>query len=301
MTKKFCIETASRKAIARERKRLLAQAKEYERKAKTDSFYADWAKENRTTAADPDLKAPFSLDWRPRLGVFKGCNGKLTFDPVERVGYSYFNGYEIVKEIDGIVILNTYGYSTTTSMHVGVIRSLLEELGIKYQEIQAPKGLQYLNRALEEHVYLLATSTVRAKYARNPDKFKPSVQYNLKALALLEKLGHKASQAMHNNATACAEMSRTNSLAEARRKSALRKLEVIVDTVGEHIDRVGYHVYTGTNYIPYQMKYDLEIQSVDKGYKAIFIHVEPVRAVTARITGQEMEVSVSEVLTHDGE
>jgi hypothetical protein len=296
MTKKLDLETLTRKAIANERRELRRRVKYYTSLARKhkDPWYAEQAETCRMQAADPDLKAPFALPYRPRLQLFKGCNGNLQFDPVDCIGFSY-DWYEIVKRIEGKVYLNAFDYSVTTSGHVSTLRSLLEQLGIPYREIEAPKGLQDLRASMEHHVSELAKARVRAKHARNPGNFKREIQRHMRALAMLEKIGHKAKPSDHSGAMDEWERSRSERLAYERKQSAYKRVKVIVDTDGSLKDKVGIHVLSGEAYIPHGSVYDLKQRAANAGYKYIYVHVEPHRLVTARLTESEMSVEVSEV------
>jgi hypothetical protein len=85
-----------------------------------------------------------------RQNFYQSSN--LTFFPENGAGYS-FNWYRIVDRIKGNVILNTYRYSATTGRHIWKIRKLLNDLGIRIDlEIEAPKGLQDLNAAIEFYI-----------------------------------------------------------------------------------------------------------------------------------------------------
>jgi len=70
------------------------------------------------------------IPFRPRLKVFKGCSGKVTFNPLTGDAYS-FGWWRFVKVIDGRVVFNNYDYSVTTRGHQWRIRDLLNELGIE--------------------------------------------------------------------------------------------------------------------------------------------------------------------------
>lgn len=70
------------------------------------------------------------IPFRPRLKVFKGCSGKVTFNPLTGDAYS-FGWWRFVKVIDGRVVFNNYDYSVTTRGHQWQIQDLLGELGIE--------------------------------------------------------------------------------------------------------------------------------------------------------------------------
>jgi hypothetical protein len=70
------------------------------------------------------------MPYQARNRVFKGSNGKNTFNPLTFEAHSYGH-WCYVKKIKGRVVFNAYRYSSTTTGHQWQMRSLLKELGIK--------------------------------------------------------------------------------------------------------------------------------------------------------------------------
>jgi hypothetical protein len=171
-------------------------------------------------------KFSLSLKYYKRLGIFKIHN--LDFNPVTYSGHSY-NWYEITKRVKNVVLLNTYGYSMTTTKHVYKLKSLFNNLGIKYQEIDAPVGLQNLNLALEHHIDLLAQLLVKQKYARIKKSYNNSIKYQKSRIALLEKLGYKSNVDALNTAINAAELERSNKLLQKKRDRERDKLNKLVE------------------------------------------------------------------------
>lgn len=126
----------------------------------------EWRKEYYSKKLENPLADALGIPYQTRNKVFKGCNGKLMFDPVTGRGTSYFDGYEISKVIKGKLVLNAYGYSVTTSNHVSVLRSLFHTLGLKYIEVEAPAGLQDLESCEHEHTEQWAKLEVKRLHAR---------------------------------------------------------------------------------------------------------------------------------------
>ena len=108
-----------------------------------------------------------------RYNLYKASN--LTFNPDTCRGYSY-DWYRLVDKIGDKVVLNTYSYSNTTIKHIHKTRKLLGELGIKIDLcIEAPEGLQDLNRAIEchtSHVRALEKAMVNGRKAKNEERAK---------------------------------------------------------------------------------------------------------------------------------
>lgn len=84
---------------------------------------------------------------RKRSGIFSNSTGSLTWDPIAQEARSY-RWYVLAKRINGVLYLNTYGYSVTTSKHVSIMRRHFERAGIEYRDIEAPRGLQDLETAM---------------------------------------------------------------------------------------------------------------------------------------------------------
>lgn len=56
---------------------------------------------------------------------------------------SYFNGWHILKNIEGLYIFNWYNYSNTTRKHQWSAKQLCENLGVEYIEFNSGNGLKY--------------------------------------------------------------------------------------------------------------------------------------------------------------
>lgn len=71
-----------------------------------------------------------ALNWQVKNKIFKGCNGKCTFDPVSMQAHSYKH-WRFVDVIKGKLVFNNYAYSVTTRGHQWAVKNLLRDLGIK--------------------------------------------------------------------------------------------------------------------------------------------------------------------------
>jgi hypothetical protein len=92
----------------------------------------------------------YRMPFQSRNKVFKGSNGKNTFDPLTLEAVSYGHWCYVMK-IKGKVVFNWYKYSNTTTGHQYEMSSLLKELGVKtYLKVKmAPSLRRFKNEALE--------------------------------------------------------------------------------------------------------------------------------------------------------
>ncbi len=79
-----------------------------------------------------------------RLKLYKSSN--LTLDIENGIAYSY-GWYEIAKRVDGQWYVNDYSYSQSTIKHAIKIKSQLQDLGLDFETIEAPRGLQKLDQS----------------------------------------------------------------------------------------------------------------------------------------------------------
>ena len=84
-----------------------------------------------------------------RLNVYKASN--VQFNPTTLIGTSY-EWYQLARSFDGVMVLNTYNYSSSTCKHISKMRALLTTLGYReIVEIEAPQGLQNLGAAVLQY------------------------------------------------------------------------------------------------------------------------------------------------------
>lgn len=80
--------------------------------------------------------------------IIKASNFEFNTETMHATSYRW---YDLVKEINGKVILNSYNYSSTTIKHIAKARAILRQLDVVYHEFSAPRGLQDLNAAIEHY------------------------------------------------------------------------------------------------------------------------------------------------------
>lgn len=165
-----------------------------------------------------------ALQYRKTLNMFKATN--IDFNAETMLGHSY-DWYELTKSIKGKIILNSYNYSPTTCKHISKVRSVLSMLGVRYLELEAPKGLQNLDVALEHVIIEHARAIVREKYARK--KYPASVKYLTKQLELLKTFGKRAKRKDMIDALAKAEAQRIEKNKESKFKADKRRLETYLE------------------------------------------------------------------------
>ncbi len=161
------------------------------------------------------VRHPFALRFKVRSQVFT-YSKNLVFNPLTEIAHSY-DWYEISKRINGRLVLNNYRYSSTTGKHVAKLRMLFSQLGLKYIELSAPRGLQNLENAKEKMLELYAAATVANKYARIKTK-------EPKHLKTLESLGIKYTAKEVRFVLEVYEAKRTTRLAEMRAKNEAKRL-----------------------------------------------------------------------------
>ena len=79
---------------------------------------------------------------------FSNSTKTLTLNVNTLEGRSY-EWYSICRNFNGVVVLNTYNYSSTTCKHIIKVRSVLSGLNQSYIELEAPRGLQDLDESLK--------------------------------------------------------------------------------------------------------------------------------------------------------
>lgn len=103
-----------------------------------------------------------------KLEVYKASN--LSYCARTEIALSY-EWYVLAKRINGQMVLNNYYYSPTTNRHYHKIRYLFDALGIDYITIQAPKGLQNKEAAIQYHTYLINDLKIQMQRPRSkPEK-----------------------------------------------------------------------------------------------------------------------------------
>lgn len=87
------------------------------------------------------------MKWFKRLKLFKASN--VTFNPKTMDAFSY-GWWRFVAVVEGKLVFNNYGYSTSTRKHQAKLRRLLEELHIKVDLfLPLPDGIKSYNTLAE--------------------------------------------------------------------------------------------------------------------------------------------------------
>ena len=91
------------------------------------------------------------------LNKFKASNVELDINDLTATSYGW---WLFVKRINGLVVFNSYNYSSSTGQHQRKIKGVLRQLGIDVDiDIRAPKGLQNLHSALTYYEGEISTLT----------------------------------------------------------------------------------------------------------------------------------------------
>lgn len=228
-----------------------------------------------TEKAATPLKGALSLEWGPKRGTFKATN--LEFDPRTGEARSY-QWYSISRVFKHTLVLNTYRYSVTTAKHVRKLRFLFDRLGLKYIEIEAPKGLQNIEAAVARHISLYAHAFVREKYARIKRPY--SLKHALTQLNNCRRLGGIFTDSDVAKQIAFEEGARRAKLDRERDKVRVRE-----GTESDR-DRAGLHVILDR--MPWNTS-DLQAEAKAKGFRTVWVHVIPgVQVFKSRLTNDDM-------------
>lgn len=228
------------------------------------------------------------LTYVQRDNYFRNGRDTCGFNPETGEGHSY-GWYSLTKKIEGKLVLNNYRYSQQTAIHIRRTQDVLNDLGLDYMTIEAPKGLQDLDAALAYALNNQAKRYVNNKYGR--DKVTSSYLKGLEtpkgqAFKTLAKLGKRATKAMMLEAIAKAETARLARLEFAKKdraeKKAMAQIEIVSDQDGAMHNRTdGTHIiaqleiYARTwndgKFCGYISDWDKR-EAVVKGFTKIYIH-----------------------------
>lgn len=165
----------------------------------------------RSFRPDVTIKNVAALRYQTRLNYFTDSSGKCGLNPELMSGHSY-NWYGLVQKINERIVLNDYNYSPSTIKHVCKMRDVLRKLDVKYVELEAPRGLQNLDCAVEQEVYKYGKAIVENKYARI------KLNVDVSRIKLLNSLGYKITKEMLEHSITKAEGYRRFKLDEKRIK-----------------------------------------------------------------------------------
>jgi len=143
------------------------------------------------------------LKYYTRLNTFKSRSGKVEFNPVTMIGTSYRH-WTFVKKVNGKLLFNNSSYSMTTNRHQSQMRTLLNELGLKYTVIymDSHKDLYEISKetTLSKHrsiaaleIVTNATKGARLKSYAHRSRIH-TISSLKKEIVVLESLGFKVSK-----------------------------------------------------------------------------------------------------------
>lgn len=157
--------------------------------------YRQWCLDQAARCRDGADKTHevLSIKFYPRLKYFKNYKDSCGFDPVTGDGHSY-DWYALTKVIKGKLVLNTYRYSVQTSKHIGMMSGLFREMGLKYVSIDAPMGLQDLNKACAHIVQELGKAMIKKSHAKKRTGYDWLIRDYRKQLKTLKAIGYPVSQ-----------------------------------------------------------------------------------------------------------
>jgi len=97
------------------------------------------------------------MKYKPRKGLVSNATGTYTYNPLTHEGKSY-NWWVVCKVIEGLPIFNNAFYSITTRGHQSQLMSLFSRYYAPNEiiEIEAPRGLQEIEKSIEIVLLLLA-------------------------------------------------------------------------------------------------------------------------------------------------
>ncbi len=222
------LNSALKKSLSKVQGQLTEAKKEL--KQNPDS---NWTKK-RIKRLENQLKGFNSLDgipWKPRKGTFEGNtsygggwysqkhSGTVSHGLDIETGRAHsYEWYDLGKIIRGTYVVNSYRYSCETGGHYYSLIKTLKILGVRFVELEAPKGLQDLESGRTLQLERIAEATISIKYGQ-----KESSKWRLrnikdaeKELAKLSQFGIKTTQKMKADAIEAAEKSREIRLVEAK-------------------------------------------------------------------------------------
>lgn len=165
------------------------------------------------------LKDVLPLIWRSRTRLFVNYKSSCTWDPATGEGRSY-NWYSLSRVIKGQLVLNGYSYSSCTCKHRNALGKLFDLLKLPYVTIESPQGLQDGPGALRYALETWAQASIAETHARS--KYPKHVQAKLERLKLTAKLYGLRVPSL-KRALKAAELERTERLAQARGRAALKR------------------------------------------------------------------------------
>lgn len=267
----------------KENNRRLKLAKEYRETAARGAYDdgtpiddAEWFI-NRAAEYEVPTRYNFPVKYFSRLHEFKGSN--FGFDPMTGDGHSY-RWYALTKVIKGNLVLNAYGYSNQTCNHRNELSSLFRKLGIKYLELEAPRGLQNLDSAMVYCTMEEAREIVRTKYARDKKGSASRIKYWEDQRLYLKSLGIKgSSKAALAGAVQAAESERRSKLDRLKKrrldKLARAKIQIVLIQPGDtsQDNAIGLHEFDQYFRFGGYREDSMREEAVRKGFSTVFVHL----------------------------
>lgn len=210
------LELAKAKKIPEIQKRIAELKKELKTNSEWHHSTEKKLKQNENRLIG--FKSVDGIPYRPRSGEFS--TGNSGFDPATGRAHSY-HWYDLGRVINGVYVVNSFGYSMQTWGHYHSLCATLKMLGIKYLEIEAPRGLQSLESGRDLYLSRIAEYRIAKKYgSKKCDKYRNlGIKEATKQLGTLEKLGVSHDEKMLASFIQNAEAER---LAKIARQSKLR-------------------------------------------------------------------------------
>lgn len=282
------VQTKLNNLFIKTRAEKLVQATKVSKERKTKHYDPkSHAERLRAEAMRLNMRTISGLTYKVRDNYFSNGRGTTGFNPETFEGHSY-SWYALTRKIKGIVILNDYRYSSQTSIHISRVGRVMRDLGIKYQTLAAPRGLQDLDSALKHEINSMAESLVRSKYSRGnkrPDSYfvNKIKTFSNKELTLLAKLGKRASIGLRLKALHDAEAYRAAKNERLRERSAEKRamasLEIVIDPKAKRAGETGLHIVNDRawswneagEFVGSVSDYERR-NAVSKGFKTIFVH-----------------------------
>lgn len=224
-----------------------------------------------------EMNRPFKLSMRygVRSNAFKASNCVLDMNELRATSYAWWNMLQVIK---GKLVFNNYSYSSATSGHQSKVRSVLRNLGIKIDiEIEAPRGLQNLDKALDQTLYILARNELQQAHSRSkPNRYsKAWVKAQKEALQFLAKCGFKATKERKLEAQKRVEHERISRLERQREKRLLKKVQIVERADFETTKGLqGIHLARPYGRLDRNEKIEQVNEALKDGFKTIYVHVE---------------------------
>lgn len=119
------------------------------------------------------------MKYYKRLKLYKTSN--CVFNPETMYATSY-GWYDLLKKINGKIVLNTYRYSTSTGKHIRDVRGMLDKLNILYETLEAPRGLQNLEVAKTYYENMIDERAAKISAPRTRQSTKNRLNEEINAL-----------------------------------------------------------------------------------------------------------------------